>query len=100
LRYEVLRVNSFVGNSSYPESNGTWRFPGIGEFQCYHKVKNHFQCYITIRQLKIYGFVMTMTTSQMSQSTKYLQMNFPLFLISNLFIFSLIEDDKCVSYCC
>ncbi|WOL09560.1 hypothetical protein Cni_G18313 [Canna indica] len=20
---------------SYPESNGTWRFPGIGEFQCY-----------------------------------------------------------------
>jgi hypothetical protein len=26
---------------SYPESNGTWRFPGIGEFQCYDKV-----CYI------------------------------------------------------
>lgn len=24
---------------SYPESNGTWRFPGIGEFQCYDKVK-------------------------------------------------------------
>lgn len=23
---------------SYPESNGTWRFPGIGEFQCYDKV--------------------------------------------------------------
>ncbi|MCD9558529.1 Beta-amylase 3, chloroplastic [Datura stramonium] len=22
---------------SYPESNGTWRFPGIGEFQCYDK---------------------------------------------------------------
>ncbi|KAJ4712595.1 Beta-amylase [Melia azedarach] len=21
----------------YPESNGTWRFPGIGEFQCYDK---------------------------------------------------------------
>ncbi|CAJ1928793.1 unnamed protein product [Sphenostylis stenocarpa] len=23
---------------SYPESNGTWRFPGIGEFQCYDKL--------------------------------------------------------------
>ena len=23
---------------SYPESNGTWRFPGIGEFQSYDKV--------------------------------------------------------------
>lgn len=23
---------------SYPESNGTWRFPGIGEFQCYDRV--------------------------------------------------------------
>ncbi|KAF3448207.1 hypothetical protein FNV43_RR08920 [Rhamnella rubrinervis] len=22
---------------SYPESNGAWRFPGIGEFQCYDK---------------------------------------------------------------
>ncbi|KAK4745244.1 hypothetical protein SAY87_011556 [Trapa incisa] len=22
---------------AYPESNGTWRFPGIGEFQCYDK---------------------------------------------------------------
>ncbi|KAH7514323.1 hypothetical protein FEM48_Zijuj11G0076700 [Ziziphus jujuba var. spinosa] len=22
---------------SYPESNGTWRFPGVGEFQCYDK---------------------------------------------------------------
>ncbi|GLT67980.1 hypothetical protein SLA2020_402480 [Shorea laevis] len=22
---------------SYPKSNGTWRFPGIGEFQCYNK---------------------------------------------------------------
>nr|CAB3495223.1 unnamed protein product [Digitaria exilis] len=22
---------------SYPEANGTWRFPGIGEFQCYDK---------------------------------------------------------------
>ncbi|XP_052149388.1 beta-amylase 2, chloroplastic [Oryza glaberrima] len=22
---------------SYPESNGTWRFPGIGEFQCYDR---------------------------------------------------------------
>ncbi|XP_057978553.1 beta-amylase 3, chloroplastic [Malania oleifera] len=22
---------------SYPESNGTWRFPGTGEFQCYDK---------------------------------------------------------------
>ncbi|OIV94099.1 hypothetical protein TanjilG_05479 [Lupinus angustifolius] len=22
---------------SYPESNGTWKFPGIGEFQCYDK---------------------------------------------------------------
>ncbi|CAM8941126.1 unnamed protein product [Rhodiola kirilowii] len=22
---------------SYPETNGTWRFPGIGEFQCYDK---------------------------------------------------------------
>ncbi|XP_018835908.2 beta-amylase 3, chloroplastic-like [Juglans regia] len=22
---------------SYPESNGTWNFPGIGEFQCYDK---------------------------------------------------------------
>lgn len=23
---------------SYPEMNGTWRFPGIGAFQCYDKV--------------------------------------------------------------
>lgn len=23
---------------SYPESNGTWRYPGIGEFQSYDKV--------------------------------------------------------------
>ena len=23
---------------AYPESNGTWKFPGIGEFQCYDKV--------------------------------------------------------------
>ncbi|KAI3456462.1 hypothetical protein Pfo_013125 [Paulownia fortunei] len=23
--------------ASYPESNGTWRFPGIGGFQCYDK---------------------------------------------------------------
>lgn len=23
---------------AYPESNGTWNFPGIGEFQCYDKV--------------------------------------------------------------
>lgn len=32
---------------SYPESNGTWRFPGIGEFQCYDKVilKVHFFVY-------------------------------------------------------
>lgn len=22
----------------YPEQNGRWRFPGIGEFQCYDKV--------------------------------------------------------------
>ncbi|CAI9772454.1 unnamed protein product [Fraxinus pennsylvanica] len=22
---------------AYPESNGTWRFPGVGEFQCYDK---------------------------------------------------------------
>ncbi|PRQ18557.1 putative beta-amylase [Rosa chinensis] len=22
---------------AYPESNGTWKFPGIGEFQCYDK---------------------------------------------------------------
>ena len=32
---------------SYPESNGTWNFPGIGEFQCYDKVnfatKNYSQ---------------------------------------------------------
>lgn len=27
---------------SYPESNGTWRFPGIGEFQCYDKVKDDY----------------------------------------------------------
>jgi len=26
---------------SYPEANGTWRFPGIGEFQCYDKVGNN-----------------------------------------------------------
>lgn len=35
---------------SYPESNGTWRFPGIGEFQCYDKVivwKNVSQCTLT-----------------------------------------------------
>ncbi|CAA3014642.1 beta-amylase 3, chloroplastic-like [Olea europaea subsp. europaea] len=24
---------------SYPESNGTWRFPRIGEFQCYDKLR-------------------------------------------------------------
>jgi beta-amylase len=24
---------------SYPESNGTWSFPGIGEFQCYDRVR-------------------------------------------------------------
>lgn len=23
---------------SYPEQNGTWRFPGIGAFQCFDKV--------------------------------------------------------------
>jgi beta-amylase len=23
---------------SYPESEGTWKFPGIGAFQCYDKV--------------------------------------------------------------
>ena len=23
---------------SYPEENGTWKFPGIGAFQCYDKV--------------------------------------------------------------
>ncbi|KAL4297698.1 hypothetical protein GQ457_12G001400 [Hibiscus cannabinus] len=23
---------------AYPESNGTWKFPGIGEFQCYGKI--------------------------------------------------------------
>jgi hypothetical protein len=23
---------------SYPEANGTWSFPGIGEFQCYDTV--------------------------------------------------------------
>lgn len=23
---------------SYPEGNNLWRFPGIGEFQCYDKV--------------------------------------------------------------
>lgn len=23
---------------SYPEQNGTWKFPGIGAFQCYDKV--------------------------------------------------------------
>jgi len=23
---------------SYPESNGTWRFPGIGAFQCNDRV--------------------------------------------------------------
>ncbi|CAL9225757.1 unnamed protein product [Arabidopsis halleri] len=31
---------------SYPESNGTWRFPGIGEFQCYDKyMKSSLQAY-------------------------------------------------------
>ncbi|KAH1089652.1 hypothetical protein J1N35_016909 [Gossypium stocksii] len=25
------------GELRYPESNGTWNFPGIGEFQCYDK---------------------------------------------------------------
>ncbi|KAK5804717.1 hypothetical protein PVK06_032368 [Gossypium arboreum] len=25
------------GELRYPESNGTWKFPGIGEFQCYDK---------------------------------------------------------------
>lgn len=29
---------------SYPESNGTWKFPGIGEFQCYDKV-NYYIVY-------------------------------------------------------
>ncbi|KAE8708194.1 Beta-amylase 3 [Hibiscus syriacus] len=30
----------FVGElryQSYPESNGSWKFPGVGEFQCYDK---------------------------------------------------------------
>lgn len=27
---------------SYPEQNGTWRFPGIGAFQCYDKVIRYF----------------------------------------------------------
>lgn len=31
---------------SYPESNGTWRFPGVGEFQCYDKV-----CFLMLVQL-------------------------------------------------
>ena len=26
---------------SYPETDGTWKFPGIGEFQCYDKVQNN-----------------------------------------------------------
>ncbi|KAI7994063.1 hypothetical protein LOK49_LG11G02225 [Camellia lanceoleosa] len=31
---------------SYPESNGTWKFPGIGEFQCYDKyMKASLQAY-------------------------------------------------------
>lgn len=27
---------------SYPEQNGTWKFPGIGAFQCYDKVFANF----------------------------------------------------------
>ena len=27
---------------SYPESNGTWKFLGIGAFQCYDKVYTFF----------------------------------------------------------
>lgn len=27
---------------SYPEQNGTWKFPGIGAFQCYDKVVHIF----------------------------------------------------------
>jgi len=44
---------------SYPESNGTWRFPGIGEFQCYDKVtvvsliRNLFTIEITCKDLYI-----------------------------------------------
>jgi len=29
---------------SYPESNGTWCFPGIGEFQCYDRVRITCAC--------------------------------------------------------
>ncbi|KAF2543284.1 hypothetical protein F2Q68_00030430 [Brassica cretica] len=34
------------GELRYPESNGTWRFPGIGEFQCYDKyMRSSLQAY-------------------------------------------------------
>lgn len=43
---------------SYPESNGTWRFPGIGEFQCYDKVfhSNYYfnSCQLTKKITKKY----------------------------------------------
>lgn len=42
---------------SYPESDGTWKFPGIGAFQCYDKVskllflsefsRNSVDCFLT-----------------------------------------------------
>ena len=42
---------------SYPESNGTWRFPGIGEFQCYDKVKTSINPKIYCTSLNNYIFV-------------------------------------------
>lgn len=38
---------------SYPESNGTWRFPGIGEFQCYDKVPPTFLYFLYIDLEKV-----------------------------------------------
>ena len=29
---------------AYPERNGMWQFPGIGEFQCYDKVRLQLLC--------------------------------------------------------
>ncbi|KAI3696657.1 hypothetical protein L6452_29109 [Arctium lappa] len=42
---------------SYPESNGTWRFPGIGEFQCYDKPQiSRIQILNPILDSKVHNF--------------------------------------------
>jgi beta-amylase len=44
---------------SYPEQNGTWRFPGIGAFQCYDKVFTFFFTFKRLNQrLVIFWFLL------------------------------------------